>query len=492
MNFQNRGTIITLVLVFGAIFLLLLAGLLGFILLQHRQSLQKVAWNEALNVAEAGINYSRWHINHAEDDFNFGGTKSYEDVGQYQLEITAPTGCSPGVKIKSTGWTSNFSQVIREVKVKYAKPSLAKYAFLTNSNVWFGPEEELKGPFHSNGGIRMDGQQNSLSTSAKETYICGPEHGCSSANCSDPCQWTTEGCQCPGIWCCPGGWCGEEGICGGRDLGLWEFPTPAIDFDKITQDLGTLKTEAQLTECLPADDCYFESSEAYGYHLDFLSNGTFDLYKVTKLKPEVWGWNMEEWVYESNSIESETLIDNYSLPPDCRPIFIEDNLWVSGDVKGRVTLAAARLPDIPGQEVKMIIWGDINYIDSGSVLGLIAQKDIIIPMGYPVDSKNRICSLENLEIKASLLAQKGRVFRYYYPNWWWKEPYKSCAILNYIETYGSIITNKVWTFTWVDSGGNVVSGYQETEMSYNPDLTYSPPPYFPVSGEYEILDWEEL
>jgi hypothetical protein len=117
-------------------------------------------------------------------------------------------------------------------------------------------------------------------------------------------------------------------------------------------------------------------------------------------------------------------------------------------------------------------------------------------MGYPVDSANRICSLENLEIKASLLAQKGRVFRYYYPNWWWEEPYKSCAILNYIETYGSIITNKIWTFTWVEINEEgkveVVSGYEETEMSYNPDLTYSPPPYFPVSGGYETMGWEEI
>jgi len=466
----NKGAILTLVLVFGAIFLMLLAGLLGFILLQQRQSLQKVAWNESLNIAEAGINYAKWHFLHAEDDFNFGGTKPYADIGQYQLEITAPTGCSPGVKIKSTGWTSNFPKVKRAISVKYAKPSLAKYAFLTNSNVWFGPEEELKGPFHSNGGIRMDGIQNSLSTSAKETYICGEEHGCS------PPQ------EKPGIW--------GEGE--GQSLGLWEFPVPAVDFDKITQDLGALKTEAEAAQCSPTEDCYFDDSGAYGYHINFLSNGTFYLYKVTNLKPKVWGWDMEEWVYESNSIEGETLIGNFTLPSDCKPIFFKDNLWVDGDVKGRTTVVAAKLPEMPGQAAKMIIWGDINYVSSDSVLGLIAQKDIIIPMGYPTDSANKICSLENLEIKASLLAQKGRVFRYYYPNWWWEEPYKSCAITNYIETYGSIITNKTWTFSWVDSYGNVVSGYKETEMSYNPDLIYSPLPYFPVSGGYEIMGWEEI
>jgi len=467
---NQKGAIITLVLVFGAIFLLMLAGLLGFILLQHRQSLQRVAWNEALHIAEAGIDYARWHINHVEDDFAFSGTKPYADIGQYQLEITAPTGCSPGVEIISTGWTSNFPDVKRKIKVKYAKPSLAKYAFLTNSNVWFGKDEELKGPFHSNGGIRMDGEQNSLSTSAKETYICGYEHGC----------WPPQ--EKPGIW--------GEGE--GQEKGLWEFPVPVVDFDKITQDLGTLRTEAQNAKCSPTEDCYFGASGAYGYHIEFLSDGNFNLYKVTQIRDKVWGWDMEKWVKESNAIKTETLVGNFTLPSDCKPIFIEDNLWVSGDVKGRTTVVAARLPEIAGKEAKMIIWDDINYIGSDSILGLIAQKNILITEGYPVDSAKKICSVENLEIKASLLAQKGRVFRYHYPNWWWREPYKSCAITNYIETYGSIITNKIWTFTWVDSGGNVVSGYRETEMSYNPDLTYNPPPYFPVSGQYEMVGWEEL
>lgn len=477
---KDKGAIITLVLVFGGIFLLLLSGLLGFILLQHRQSLQKVAWNEALEIAEAGVNYARWHLAHSPSDFTFSGTYNYKDpegkiIGQYQLEITPPSGCDLAVKIKSTGWTSKFPDTKRKIQVKYAKPSLAKYAFLTNSNVWFGPDEELKGPFHSNGGIRMDGQQNSLSTSAKETYICGREHGCSFRKCSTPCQWTASGCQCPGIWCCPDGWCGEEGECEGQELGLWEFPVSNVDFSSITQDLAALKQAAQ------ASGIYLGASGFYGYHLRFLSNGTLEVYKVKGLKQKVWGYDGEKWVYESNDISAEEFYANYALPAGCAPIFVEDNVWVDGDVKGRATVVAARLPDIPGNNAKMIISGNINYIDANSVLGLIGQKDILIPLYSP----------DNLEIKAGLLAQKGHVFRYYYPNWRW-EPYRTYAIRTYIETYGSIITNTIWTFTWVDWRGNVVSGYRETEMSYNPDLTYNPPPYFPVSGEYEICAWEEL
>jgi len=453
----NKGAIITLVLVFGAIFLMLLAGLLGFILLQQRQSLQKVAWNESLNIAEAGINYAKWHFLHAEDDFNFGGTIPYADIGQYQLEITASTGCSPGIKIKSTGWTSNFPKVKREISVKYAKPSLAKYAFLTNSNVWFGPEEELKGPFHSNGGIRMDGIQNSLSTSAKETYICGEEHGCS------PPQ------EKPGIW--------GEGE--GEEQGLWQFPVPVIDFDLITRDLASLKEEAE-----NFGGIYISQPTDHGYHIRFKiaadGTGAIDVFRV-KVKQKVYGWDGEKWVYESNDIDSEELFASYPLPSNCAPIFVENNVWVDGIVKGQATVVAAELPEKPNKMKNIIINGNINYADSNSVLGLIAQKDILIPLYSP----------DNLEIKATMLAQKGHVFRYYYPKWN-DEPYRTYAIRNHIRTYGSIITNTIWTFTWVDSYGNVVSGYRTTEMNYDSNLTYNPPPYFPTTGEYQFISWEEL
>jgi len=459
-NFQfskNRGTVITLVLVFGTIFLMLLASLLGFILLQHRQSLQKVAWNEALHLAEAGLNYSIWHISHAEDDFDFGGTKPYEDVGQFQLEIIPPDGCNPGIKIISTAWTNDFPGVKRKIKIRDAKPALAKYAFLTNSNVWFGEDEALKGPFHSNGGIRMDGEQNSLATSAKETYICGPEHGCS------PSQ------EKPGIW-------GQGG--GGTD-GLWQFPVPAVDFDKILQDLAILKAEAQ------SSGIYISQPVDHGYHVRFKVNpdgtGAVDVFRVKTVKQKVYGWDGEKWIYESNDINSEELFASYSLPQGCAPIFIENKVWVDGIVKGRAVLVAAELPEQPNKMKNIIISGNIDYADPNSVLGLIAQKDILISLYSP----------DNLEIKAALLAQRGHVFRYYYPKWS-DEPYKTYAIRNSIRTFGSIITNTMWTFTWVDSYNNVVSGYRTTDMNYDSSLTYEPPPYFPTAGEYEIIGWEEI
>ncbi|OGZ19178.1 MAG: hypothetical protein A3F95_03130 [Candidatus Nealsonbacteria bacterium RIFCSPLOWO2_12_FULL_39_31] len=453
----ERGIIITLALIFGFIFLIMLGGLLTVILLQQKQSLQRVAWNEALHLAEAGADYARWHIFHSPANFDFSGTYDYKNPqgevsGNYQLEITAPTGCDSGITIKSTGWTSEFPGVKRVVQMKYTKPALVKYAFLTNNNVWFGPDEELKGPFHSNGGIRMDGEQNSLATSSQETYICGAEHDCS------PPQ------EKPGIW----------GAGAGDGEGLWQFPVSNVDFNAITQDLAEIKSDAQNF------GIYISNPVDYGFHVQFKADGTIDVFRVKKVKQKVYGWDGEKWVYESNDIDSEDFYASYPLPSNCAPIFIENKVWVDGIVKGRATLVAAELPEMPNKMKNIIINGNIDYADPSSVLGLIAQKDILIPLYSP----------DNLEVKAALLAKNGHVFRYYYPNWSY-EPYKTYAIRDYIATYGSIITNTIWTFTWVDSGMNVVSGYKNTSMSYNPNLTYNPPPYFPVSGEYETVGWEE-
>lgn len=454
---NQQGMIVTYVLVFGGIFLMLLSGLLGFVLLQHKQSLQRIFWTESLEIAEAGVNYARWRLAHAPSDFNFSGLYDYKDpegaiIGRYNLEITPPTGCDASIKIKSTGSTLRFPDIQRKIQVIYAKPALAQYGFLSNSNVWFFEEESLKGPIHSNGGIRMDGSQNSLSTSAKTTYTCGQEHGCS------PSQ------EKPGIW----------GSGQGQNQGLWEFPVSAIDFNSITQDLAVLKADAQ------SSGIYISQPVALGFHVNFKIDGTMDVFRVKKLKQKVWGWDGEDWRFETNDIDQEDFYANYSLPNPCAPIFFDNDVWVDGIVKGRATLVAASLPEMENKMRKIIIKSNIDYADDGSVLGLIAQKDVLIPLYSP----------DNLSIKASMLAQKGHVMRYYYPPWS-SEPYNTYVVRDYIETFGSIISNDIWTFSWGDEG-DTVSGYEETEMMYDPDLTYRPPPYFPTSGEYEFVSWEEL
>jgi hypothetical protein len=431
---DQKGAIITMVLVFGAIFVFLFSGMAGFVITQYRQIAQKVAINEALAVAEAGANYARWHLAHAPNDFDFSGIYDYRDpegglIGQYSLEIIQPGECSTMVEIKS---------------------------FLTNSDVWFGENEELQGPFHSNGGIRMDGTQNSLSTSAKEIYTCQPMHGCSPA------------AERSGIW----------GAGNGDADGLWEFPVPSVDFNAITTDLAQLKTRAQ------NGGYYFGPSGSFGYHVKLKNDGTFDLYRVTRLRTSVNGRDTQGvWHNESNDIDRESFIDNYALAEgQCgvqNLVFIEDaKVWVDGVNRQKVTIAAAKFPDNPSTNASIIINGNITRADPhATMLALIAQKNILVPLYSP----------NVLEIQAVMVAQKGAVQRYYYSN-----SYSPYHTRNRIMVRGSIITNQTWTWSWVNGGGQVISGYQNTESYYEPALIYDPPPFFPSSGDLQFISWEEI
>lgn len=455
MNY--RGTILILSLVFGSIFALTFGALTTSVLIGHRSLEHRLARAKALEIAEAGLNYYRWHLAHAPDDFTSDlGEHAYRDpyggiIGYFSLSIEEPASGSTVVTITSTGWTVNYPNVQRTLQAKYGKPSLAKYAFITNANVWFGEDEEVKGELHSNGGIRMDGQGNSAVTSALETYICGPEHGCDYE-------------EKPGVW-------GE-----GEIQALWEYPVSNIDFNELTVDLSDMQTEADLT--LP-------DSGYYGYQIVFQADGTFDVNYVTAVLSGVRAYNGTSWVWEYDSVRTTSPVTGYqdvSLS-NIDLIFVEDKLWVQGTVNGRVTIAAAKLPEGIEESPSIIIQNDLTYTahDGSSALGLIAQQDVRVPL----DSE------DNLEIDGALIAKNGHVFRNYYVNRYIPSSRRSYNLRTKIETYGIIMTNTIWTWSWVNSSGTVISGYQTTETSYDPYFYYAPPPYFPTTDEYEFISWEE-
>lgn len=459
INKNSRGSILILIVVLTGVFLLIISGLLGVVFYQKKMNNILIARLQALHIAEAGINYYRWHLAHDPTDFTDNTNNpgpyvhQYQDpttgiIGSFSLEIIPPPIGSTLVTIKSTGWINNYPNVKKTIEVKYGKISLAHYSFLSNSDIWLGENEHVSGEMHSNGGIRIDGTNDSLITSAKETYICTTSHGCNNE-------------EKPGIW-------GD-----GPNNDLWKFPAPEIDFNTITIDLANIKSIAQ------TDGHYYNESN-YGYHLIFLTNGSYDLYRVTSLKPSLYQIDDDDfsgYKYKAEEINTQSYVGNFTLPNN-GVIFIEDDVWVEGTVKGKVTLVSADFPDNPNTNTSIYINGNINYIarDGTNTLGLIAQKNIQVPRHAP----------SNLNIDAIMLAQKGRVYRaYYYYS-------RDRRIKNYIEVYGGIITNKIWTWTWVNNSNNVIDGYQTTKSIYDSKLTFFPPPYFPTTGDYTFISWEEL
>ena len=469
---SQQGSMLIMALVFTLLFTMTAVGLSSMVAMQHRLGIKKIDWAKALSAAEAGINYYRWHLAHAPEDYQDGTGQpgpyihAYKDnsgnvIGYFSLNITPPSSCSNTLTIESTGWVKDAPNTTRKLRIKYGKRSLAKFAFLTNSNVWFGDTENLHGPVHSNGGIRMDGQNNAETTSAKETYICGPEHGC---------NYETK----PGVW-------GSGG-----DQELWSYPVSNVDFDLITTDLSDLRTLAKNTSCSATEDCYFPQ-QGLGYHIRFKDDGTFDLYQIKKLYNPVWSYDDNGWIKTSDDFQQETFLNNYTIPDQCGIIFVEDDLWVDGTVNGKTTIVAAKLPD-SGNNPDIVINGNLIYQakDDSSALGLISQGNIFVPL---------YAAPNDLEIDAVLLAQKGRVMRKYYKkSGWRKVPWniRDHVVRNKLVLYGAIITNMVWTWSWVNAFGVTISGYQNTQTTYDPNLNYNPPPGFPTTGEYKILQWEDI
>jgi hypothetical protein len=480
----QKGAITTLVLVFGSVFLLLFSGLAGFLLLQLKESRQKAAWNQALTIAEAGINYYRWHLAHAPEDLQDGQDWCCESppclvcgpyehdfsdpeggvIGKYSLEITGNQQCGQisAVTITSTGWVDKYPNTKRTIRVKYVKPTVADYTYLLNDNVWAGADREIKGPYHSNRGIRMDGENKSLVTSAREDWVCTDSFGCST--CPDQC-WTEESnCVCPGVFTTTNG--NEE---------LFNFPIPPFDFNGITMDLAAIKSLTQ-----EGQGIYLPPSDNEGYHLVFRNNRSIDVYEITELDA-VYAYDSENgWHWEYSVIDEEAFLGNYPISDDCGLVFIEDDVWAEGEVKGKITTVSANLIN-PNTETDVWLEGNIEYTtkDGSDGLVLVGQHNNLIGLYVP----------DNMELHGIYIAQTGHFGRNHYPcTLYWPECKRSS-----LEIFGSIVSNGRVGTKWTYSNGSWASGFEKRENIYDPQQSSNPPPFLPcISEEHQFNEWEEM
>lgn len=460
---KSAGYLIVLVLVFGAIFFLILAAFMGFVI--NQKVVQRVKQNEemAFGIAEAGLNYYKWFLAHNPNDVTNGSTTAaqpyvieYSDpeggpIGAFELQVTGNEVCGDitSVDIRSTGYTYTEPDRTRVLQARYARPTVSEYSYIINSNVWAGADRTIIGPYHSNGGIRMDGTNNSTVSSGVEDWSCTSSFGCS------PSQT-------------------EDGVFGaGPNSDLWSFPSPPINFVGITLDLANMKTKAQ------AVSRHFDASGDYGYLVEFLSNDTFNLSRVTGTQSYS-GYTTEAgWQTERHVITSSTLLGNYSIPNDCSLIYIEDKVWVEGSVSDKVTLAAADVDTI-GVDPSVILNGSITYANEDAGLLIIAEEDVLIGVDVPDD----------MELYGIFIAQNGRFGRNHYDSSLPTslDPYR---FRNSLTLHGTIVSNGREGSKW-SSGGVWTSGFNTRYNSYDRDLVSDPPPLTPkVSDTYQFIEWRE-
>lgn len=483
-----------LALVFGAVFLAALSGLTLFVLSENRLQSRGTASAEALSLAEAGLEYYRWYLAHYPDDAQSSYQFDYQDpeggaAGTVTLEINGNRSCGAltSVDIRSTGEPAGTQDVSKTLSARYARPSVGTFSYILNDSVWAGADRIILGPYHSNGGIRMDGSANAPVTSSVESWLCDGSaggYGCTGAS----------GNPSPGM---------KPGVFGAAsNQELWSYPTPQVSFEQMEADFGALRTTSQ------EYGIYYPryssgtntGNVAYwrGYHVVFNANNTVTIRRVqTPQSLSLAGRiNSEDaasdWARftsggyassfttagrENNPGETcSSGVCTVPIPEDCGLLFFEDHIWVEGTIPSKVTLVAA----IPGEPVgtrNAYLRNNITYVsqDGSSGLTLIAARNVLISPDSPQD----------MMLNGIFIARGGAFGRNYYGAATQYEPRGTLTIL------GTTVSNKRTGTRWCGAT-DCPGGYQVRIDSYDRRIATDPPPFTPVvSNDYQFVDWRE-
>ncbi len=478
---------------------------------------------QALNMAEAGINYYQWHLDINATNYTDGTTNYAKNPtlgygpyvhnyvgangrveGTYTLYIKPPVNNSTIVQVTSIGQVLN-SSIKQTVQAQIGVPSFASYGVVSDSALWFGATETADGPVDSNQGIRMDGPSTSTVSSANSSYVPSTSLG---GNGTSP-----E----PGVWCSTT--VTTPVNCNTRSKADWVYPVPTVNFNEISSSLCNMKQEAFSEDSLtaPLDNSPHVCSQtpksltaAYlparkgsyspteGYLIQLNPDNTYNLYDVN-------GQNDAQSNYQT-ALSLTAISSNIPIPSK-GVIFAEANVWVlsNPDFNGNVSIAAGRLTASNSNHYANIeIAGPLVYgTKNGSdTIGLIAQNSVIIaPYAPPPPSDSSF----TFEVDAALLAENGNV--------WFPDVYQSYPW--YCTTgwvgpnqkflfYGSVGTRQTWTWTWLDGSnqcGNAayyspessyISGILNNTTQYDYNLKYNPPPDFPLTSGYSVLSWRQI
>ena len=471
---NSDGALTIQVLLVGFIAIILAAGFVMWTDAYVRGVTRSRDNSQAFTIAEAGIEYYRWHLAHDHDDFQDGTgeegpyvhayyDKSGNLIGEFELAITPPANGTSIVTVQSNGRVAGDPSIEKIIRVRMGLPSLARYSVVANSDIRFGPGTQVYGQLHSNGGIRFDGVAYNVVTSAKTTYNDPdhsgvPEFGVHThVSPTDPLPPENVPVR-------------DDVFTVGR-----EFPVPAVDFNGFTQDMATIKTQAQ------ANGFYLGSGamNTYGYEIVLKTNDTFDVYQVDSLvsvsqscgSAQGWQGKWGTW-----SIQSRTLLSPNVPFPANGIIFVEDDLWISGQINtARLTIAAGRFPFQQNTNKSITVNNNLLYTnyDGQDAIALIAQENFNIGL----------VSADSLRIDAAVVAQVGRVGRFYYRS--------TCGtgyIRSSVTLYGMLASNQRYGFAYTDG-----TGYQTRVLVYDANLLYGPPPSFPLTGaQYDIISWDEV
>ncbi|OGH85876.1 MAG: hypothetical protein A2493_02410 [Candidatus Magasanikbacteria bacterium RIFOXYC12_FULL_33_11] len=431
---NKRGSAFLFVMIFGFIgFMTITIGMTSYAIFESKASKQTYRKDLAFHVAEAGIDYYRWHLMSSPEDYYDGQGSSaigpyvhdYYDkdgniVGTFSIEIDVPPQGTYVVAVRSTGWSLENPNSKRTIEAYFGYESFSDSSFVVNADMRFSSTSFVHGKTFANGCIEFNGTSDSWVDSAKGENQCSY---------------------------------GNDGVYGtGGPTEFWRYGLPVRSFAGIGDNFDMLKDMANSPEGI-------NLGSSRRWHIVFLDNGTFDLYRVN---------NYSSTKYD---ITSETFQSNQSLPEN-GVIYSTRSIWVEGVVKGRVSVVA-------DNGAAILIPGNLIYSEkhADDILGLLSDTNIIIPYDVPND----------MEIDGALLAKSGNISRPYFS-------YSSGSkyIRDSLSVFGSQIEYSSGGLKWVNSYGTIISGFVDTIYTYDGNLLYKPPIGIPVIPEYKLISWHEL
>ena len=483
---SSPGVTILLVMAFMGIFTMILGTITSYTFTQARYGRALYSREQAIQVAEAGLEYYRWFLARNPTIMATGVglespvTKVIEDpeasrLGEATVVATIVSSCGipQYADIASTGKADSNVVFPRTVLGRYMRPSVAEYSHIVNQNVWAGADRNITGPYHSNGGVRMDGANNSDVTSAVSTWVCDSTFGCSPTNNS------------------------AAGVFGaGSGSALWQYPVPQVDFAGIAANFASLRTYAT------NDGIYLSgttvrvnnvqqggshtsvaANEQRGYRLVFNSNGTVTIYRVTGTTAVRGYNNTQGWHTDYDIISSQTSLGTFTPPSDCGVIYVNAKTWIEGTVSGKVTVVAA---DTGSFSADVILNGNLNYatFDGSTGITVIGERHVLIPLVSP----------DAMTIRGIFVAQNGMFGRNHYTTSGSEEvpsAYDSYVSQTSLTTNGAVVSNLRVGTKWI-CGGTYCSGYGTRFDNYDRILAFNPPPFTPsASPDYGIVLWRE-
>jgi len=509
----QSGVAIVTILVFGAIFSMLLVALVSTVVTEEKSLRATVDRSTALQMAESGLEYMRWYLAHNPQDYNgwqnvskdgdgkYVFTEDYVDpitaevTGELEYVVTPEEFCgltsSASVLVTATSFADGQSYAIEQV---HAKDTAANYAYIYNDDVAAGSDRLIRGRYHSNSEVEMNGKNDSVVSSSQTDGVYG--------NPVNPLARTD----------------------------LWQDEVGTIDFNALSLDLSAVRDAADTYNGSPAgddlNDRLFETSQScynyscwggwwYGwqtcqscsggeaFEVELVSDGDTDnasikvweLSDLTEISRSNVSNENEKYCGPGSSVDfsdyddSDHVIENiptcddgrssylgeFALDNSCPVAFFDGDVFLHGTADSKLLIASGDLDSV--EDTNVYLFNTINYAstDGSDGLTVVSEGDIKIPYSVPDD----------MGVRGIFIAQSGRYGRDNYTG-------SRFGARDFLQTVGTIVSNEGGGTQWVSSGGSFVSGFRDRENYYDRSLARRPPPLTPtVTENYSYVEWRD-